>query len=191
MYFGMWLKLSQRMSLEGADLLGCPNHQRSCASGPGWEKKDSARTSLCLSPGLPPSTLELSVNKTIISRALELVCMLLYPDLFFPFPALIRQKKRSEDRGFQVVCFRIFKFSLYALVFPWSIAGCPLAEQSQLSELCMELLQQLFCFLDLTQFQTNCRHLGIVSFKRKHFGNGLSQAAPVSQALPFGRGEAR
>lgn len=29
-------------------------------------------------PALPPSTLELSVNKTSISRALELVCMLLY-----------------------------------------------------------------------------------------------------------------
>lgn len=65
----------------GADLVGCQNYQKRCASGPGWAKKGAARTSLRLSPwypALPPSTLELSVNKTSISRALELVCMLLY-----------------------------------------------------------------------------------------------------------------
>lgn len=63
-----------------ADLLGCQNHQRGCASGPGSGEKDAARTSLHppQDPALPPSTLELSVNKMSISRALELVCMLLY-----------------------------------------------------------------------------------------------------------------
>lgn len=81
------------------------------------------------------------------SRACVYVTLLIAQIVFFPFPALIRQKKKSEGKGLQVVCFKILKVSLYALVFPWSIAGCPLAEQSQLSELWVGgILQRLFCF---------------------------------------------
>lgn len=78
-----------------------------------------------------------------------------FPDFFFPFPALIRQKtKKSGDRGLQVACFEIFKVSLHALDFPWSVAECPLTEQSQLNKLSEGFSDSCFAFLDLTQFQT-------------------------------------